>query len=307
MPFLIIGIVVFIYLILCFVVYMIIFFSRYKKDKDIYNIPSSPQYAKHHDLMIKLIDEFKGETCEDVYIKTFDGKRLHARYYKVSDDSIVDICFHGYRGTAIRDFCGGRKISYITKHNLLVVDQRGHGLSQGHHLTFGAKESKDVKYWIDYVNERFNNDVKIFLYGVSMGASTVLMAADMNYKNVKAIIADSPYTSGADIIRKVCNVDIKIPWFFVRHIIYLSAFIFGCFRLSKANVIKHVENASVPIMIIHSEDDKFIPVDMSRKLYESNKEHIVLKTFKDAGHGISYLEDKDNYEKEVISFIKRNE
>ena len=60
-------------------------------------------------------------------------------------------------------------------------------------------------------------------------------------------------------------------------------------------------------MIIHSEDDEFIPVDMSRKIYESNKEHINLITFKDAGHGISYLEDKDNYEKEVISFIKRNE
>lgn len=52
--------------------------------------------------------------------------------------------------------------------NVLLVDQRSHGESEGRLITFGVKERRDVVTWIDYVLEHFGDDTEIFLSGLSM-------------------------------------------------------------------------------------------------------------------------------------------
>ena len=297
-------IIVFVYLLICFVVFVFIFYTRFKKSQSVYNIPKGKHYDEHKDEMIKLIDEFKDIEYEDIYIKSKDNKTLHARYYKNSDDNIVDICFHGYKGTAVRDFCGGRIIPSITKHNMIIVDERGHGKSKGCYLSMGIREKYDCIDWINYAVNRFGSDCKIMLYGVSMGASTVLFASGMDIKeNVKGIIADSPYSNVKDIIKKVCVKDYHIYWSLVAHFIFVGALLFGHFNIYKGNVIEYVKKSKLPILLIHGEDDKFVPLYMSEDIKESSKDNIKLITFKNAGHGISFMEDRDRYIKEVCDFI----
>lgn len=309
MPFLILGILLVIFLIINFVVYLMIYYTKYRKVNNIYNIPTTPQYSFQKEKMVELIDNFKKIPYEQVYIKTFDGKKLSGRFYRfVDNDNNVDICFHGYKGSATRDFCGGGMIPKQTGHNMLIIEQRGHGKSGGCTLSFGINEKKDCMAWIYYVMDRFGKKTNIFLYGVSMGASTVLFASGLNLpSNVKGIIADSPYSSAPKIIKKVVEKDMKIPWWLVSFVVYSSAFIFGHFRLGEGDVIQYVKKAKLPILIIHGDDDRFVPCEMSKDIYEANTKYIKREVFEGAGHGISYIKDPDRYINLVVEFLNNIE
>ena len=287
-----------------FICYYIVFFSPHKGAGDHHSLPAGIQYEKHKERMLGYIDDFLKLDCDKIEILSFDGKKLRGRYYHVNDDSGVDICFHGYRGTGIRDFCGGSRIAMGMGRNVILVDQRAHGESEGHSICFGIKERYDCLSWINYVICRFGEDTDINIYGVSMGASTVLLASELELPdNVMHIVADSPYTGAGDIIKKVCK-DLRLPVFLVYPFIYLGALIFARIRLDSCDCVSAVKNAKIPILLIHGEDDRFVPCDMSEKILKANPKLIHRFTFPNAAHGISYIEDKDRYEQLIYQFIK---
>ncbi len=253
----------------------------------------------------RLMKEFEAIEYESVSIVSKDKKTLHARYYHVADNAPLHIQCHGYRGSAMRDFCGGNKLARKEGHNTLVIDQRAHGKSEGHTITFGLMERYDVLCWINYAIERFGKDTKIFLSGVSMGAATVLMCAGLHLPhNVVGITADCPYSSPKEIILKVSS-DMGFPAKLVYPFIKLSALIFGRFQLSDESVVDAVRNTNVPILLIHGEADTFVPFDMSLKIRDACKGDLTFFSVPGAGHGMSYIVDPVNYEKAVIDFINK--
>lgn len=287
-----------------YITYRIAFHSPDKTQNDIHNIPKDEQYVPHKDVMLRMIDTLNERPCERVRILSDDGLRLCGRYYHVKDGAPLDIGFHGYRGSAIRDFCGGVNISFETGHNVLLVDQRAQGESEGHTMTFGIKERYDCLRWIAYANKRFGDDTEITLYGVSMGAATVLMASGLDLPgNVRRVIADSPYSSPKKIIKTVCGY-LKLPPDLVYPVIALGALLFGHFRLSAETAANAVRHAKIPILIIHGEDDRFVPCEMSAEIAEANPRTVRRETFPQAGHGISYMQDKDRYERLIREFMK---
>jgi len=291
-------------LLICFICYYIVFFSPHRGAGDHHALPAGVQYEKHKERMLGYIDDFLKLDCEKLEILSYDGKILRGRYYHVNDDAGVDICFHGYRGTGIRDFCGGSRIAMGMGRNVILVDQRAHGESKGHSICFGIKERYDCLSWINYAICRFGDDVDINIYGVSMGASTVLMASGLELPdNVKHIVADSPYTSAGDIIKKVC-ADLKLPVFLVYPFIYLGALIFAGVKLDSCDCVSAVKKARIPILLIHGEEDRFVPCEMSETIRIANPKLIHRVTFPDAAHGISYIEDKERYEQLINQFIK---
>lgn len=290
-------------LIEAYLCYRVVFYSPIGAQNDVYNIPKDEQYQEQKDVMLKMIEGLSKMPFEQVYIKSRDGLRLAARFYPAKEDAPVAICFHGYRGTAIRDFSGGALSCMEMGQNLLLVDQRAQGLSTGHTMTFGIKEKQDCIDWINYALSRFGSVAKIVLYGISMGASTVLLAAGEDLpKNVRAVIADSPYDSAKGIIRKVCR-DMKLHPFPVCVFVELGARLFGRIDIAKGEAAPAVEKATVPILIIHGEDDRFVPCYMSKELAARFPEKIRLETFPKAGHGISFMADKARYESIVRGFL----
>mgnify|MGYP001117318828 CR=1 FL=1 len=153
------------------------FYSPEERKEDIYALPQGEQYENERQRMLSLIREMDEIPYEAVSISAQDGTKLAARYYHVRDGAPLQIQFHGYRGTALRDFCGGNKLARESGQNTLVVDPRAHGKSGGTTITFGIRERWDCLSWVEYVNQRFGSDTPIFLSGVSMGAATVLMAS----------------------------------------------------------------------------------------------------------------------------------
>lgn len=227
---------------------------------------------------------------------------LSGRYYHVADGAPLDIAFHGYRSSGLTDFCGGAELSREMGHNLLLVDQRAHGRSQGRTISFGIRERYDVLSWVEYALDRFGQDTKILLYGISMGASTVLMASELSLPgNVKGIVADCPYSSPARIIMSVAR-RMRIPAGVAAVFSWVGARVFGGFDLRETDPVRAVRQAAVPILLIHGESDGFVPCDMSAEIQRSNPRKVYRCTFPGADHGISFLVDRPRYRQIVRDF-----
>lgn len=283
----------------------VFYYKDERTNEERWEIPKGEQYEKEADNMRSLIGNLALIPAEWVTITSFDGLKLAGRYYHVRDGAPVQIQLHGYHSDGIRDFCGGNMAARAMGMNTLVIDQRAHGRSEGHTVSFGICERRDCLSWIEYVVERFGDDQQIILAGLSMGAATVLMASELNLpENVKGIIADCPYSSQKEII---CNVgkQMKLPMKLLYPFIKLGAQIFGHFNLSETSPLEAIRHAKVPILLIHGEDDRFVPCEMSRELYKSCSSDKILVTVPEAGHGISYILDKEKYTNAVKEFAAK--
>lgn len=242
---------------------------------------------------------------EDAYIiSPLDGIRLHARIYLGKPDAPVQIMCHGYRSTPFRDFSGGALEAMARGHNVILIDQRAHGESEGKQITYGICERHDLIAWANYAAERFR-DRPIILLGISMGGATVVAASNLEMPEaVKCIISDCPYSVLRDILISTARKMGFPSW--VYPLISLSAKMFGKINIPDGNFVESVRKTRLPILIIHGEDDGFVPAEMSAALYEANPEMIRRITFPGAHHGTSYLTDRDRYMSEFDAFVSEH-
>ena len=289
-------------LFLSYAVYRMAFYSDRKKQYDPYYGIDKGNYAKYEKESRRLIDNILSLECERVYIRSHDGLTLSGRYYHVKDGAPLEIQCHGYKSTPMRDFAGSGKAAFEFPYNMLLIDQRAHGESEGSVISFGINERLDCLEWIKWANVRFGEDVQIILYGISMGAATVLMAAAEELpKNVLGVVADCPYSTPLEIIKKVAR-DMGYPARLATPFIILGARIFGRFSINSNSPLAAVKNAKLPILLIHGEADEFVPCDMSRQIAAENPD-IIFATFPGADHGISYFEDNERYLSIVDGFV----
>lgn len=296
----IIGFIILFIIIAVFMMYRLIFFSPRKGQLSDLNLTKSKNFKGYEEVMKENILSFMAKPYEDVYIDSFDKLRLHARYYEVNKSNKVALLLHGYKGTAYRDFNCLSKIIFEEGYNILLIDQRAHGLSKGHVITFGVRETKDLLGWIDYVNKRFNNP-EILLVGVSMGGNTALNTADKIDKNIK-IIADCPYSSPKEILRNTIK-SVHLPVWLFYPLLNLTCHIFGRESLNKTSAYDSIKNSDNKILIIHGDKDRVIPYTDSKKLADTYPNKIRYELFKNADHGVSALVDYNRYQKVVKEFL----
>ena len=284
----------------------ICFHSPIPHNENPYDIPRDDQYGVHAQRMHRMVDYLLSLPCEQVYITSHDGLKLAARYYHRNDGAPVKIEFHGYRSAAARDFCGANELDVMTGCNVLLVDQRSHGLSDGNVISFGIKERYDVLSWTNYVVDRFGSDVKILLSGVSMGAATVLMASNLDLpSNVKGIIADCGFSSPSAIIKKVCQEDMHLPAKLIYPFVKLSAKWFGKFDLEEANAVDAVKDTKVPLFLVHGTDDRYVPCSMVYEIYKAAGDMAELHIFEGSGHVLSYMDDTPRYQALAKNFCDK--
>lgn len=283
--------------------YRIAFYNSYK-NRDQKPSVVGAQYDAFRPKMREIYQALKNRPCEFVTVPSADGLTLSGRYYHVSDGAPLDLCFHGYRSSPMTDFSGGAELSFDMGHNLLLVDQRAHGKSEGRTIAFGIKERWDVLTWVDYAVKRFGSDTRILLYGVSMGGATVLMASELALPdNVKAIVADCPYSDPMDVIAYVGESN-PVPNFLIKPFITLGAKIYGGFDIGEITAEEAVKHTKVPILIIHGDGDTYVPCQMS-DIAQANPSMVTRHIIPGAEHGISYLVDTVKYRALVTEFINQ--
>ena len=284
--------------------YLKTFYSKREKHKsDEIHLPNNPLYDTFKDQIIEDIMAARKMKYKLLKTKSFDNLTLYGKYFESFEKAPIEIMFHGYKGDAERDLSTGIRRAKACGRNVLIVDQRAHGLSEGHTISFGINERLDVLSWIDTVLKEFGIDTEIILCGVSMGAATVMMASNLDLpSNVKGILADCGYDSPKTIIKKYIR-DLHLSPNVFYPFVKLGALIFGHFNLDSASPIESVKSSKTPIIFIHGDNDSFVPSYMSEKLYNActNKKHLTI--IKGAEHGISYLFEPDIYVNDLNNFF----
>ncbi len=277
--------------------YFKIFFSPKRKElsADEYDIPDGEIYEKYRDEMIGWMKSAREMNPVEYKIKSYDGLDLYAKYYEYKKGAPIEILFHGYKGSAERDLSGGIERCFSLGRNAFIVDQRAHGKSGGHTITFGIKERFDCVYWANFVNETFGKDSKIILTGISMGAATVMMAsAEKLPENVVCILADCGYSSPRKIIEKVI-IDLSLPPKLLMPFVTLAAKLIGKFDLDESTPLCAVSATDIPLIFIHGDDDDFVPYYMSEECFNACKSQKKLVKVTGAGHGLAFPVDKTLY------------
>ena len=302
------GIIISLTLLIAYVCFRMVFYVPRKKtaSADEIPLPEGEIYEPYHHLMKKWILEARNFPHKDYYIQSHDGLTLHAKYYEYCPNAVTEIMFHGYRGSAERDLSGGIQRCFALGRNVLLVDQRTSCGSEGNVISFGINEHRDCLAWVDFAVHHFGADVKLILTGISMGASTVLMAAGKPLpKNVVGVLADCGFSSARDIIRK-CAKDLRCPANLLYPFIKLGARLFGHFDLEEYSPLEAMKTCKVPVIFFHGESDDFVPCQMSREVYDRCTAPKKLVTVPNAGHGLVYLVDNQKYFRSVVDFFTEN-
>ena len=254
---------------------------------------------EHKRRIAKGIEWFDSKEKEDIYIKSYDDLKLHSVYIKsdLSPKKLI-IMFHGYR-SSFKDFACAFEYYNSLGFDMIVVDQRSHGSSEGKLISYGVKEKYDVVSWVEYAKERFGNDVDIYLDGISMGASTVMMASDI-VTGVKGIIADCGYTSPKEIIIEVAK-SMHVPKLFV-HPVGILARIFGGFDYSYSTKTS-LAKTNIPVIFVHGLADDFVPSYMTEQNYEACNSNKTIVLVENATHGYSFLVDEKGVKRALECFI----
>ncbi|MBO5129024.1 MAG: alpha/beta fold hydrolase [Oscillospiraceae bacterium] len=266
-------------------------------------LPQGEVYEPYRELLEGWTQEVKTMPHEEFRITSFDGLNLYANYYEYAPGAPIELMFHGYRGSAQRDLSGGVKRCFALGRSAFIVDQRGSGRSDGTVISFGINEHRDCLRWVDFMLEHFGPDVKIILTGISMGASTVLIAAGQPLPpNVIGVLADCGFSSARSIIKNTIrgmNLPADLLYPFVR----LGARLYGHFDLEETSSVEAVKSCQVPAIFFHGEADDFVPCSMSRENYEACVSRKQLVLIPGAGHGLSFPADQEVYLKALGDFF----
>lgn len=284
-------------LLTAFICYRMAFYSAPRKENaaDEIDIPVGEIYEVHREAMTAWARQIRAMKHEDVQITSFDGLTLRGKFYEYAPGAPMELMFHGYRGSGERDLNGGVQRCFKLGRSALIVEQRASGISDGSTISFGVNEHRDCLAWVEFMGRHFGEDIKVILTGISMGASTVLMAAGKELPPyVVGVLADCGYSDQKAIIQKVIR-QMKLPAKPLYPLVKLAARLFGHFDLEEFTPLDAVKRAKVPVIFFHGENDDFVPCDMSRQMFDACASRKKLVTVPGAGHGLSYVEEPELY------------
>lgn len=276
--------------------------------RKLYDIDKS--YARY--VENNLFDEvlYDSASKEDITLKSLDDINLTSTLIMNENPTNkfiilvhgVSICYVG----SLKYF----DIFYKNGFNILIVNQRRHGKSEGKYSTYGFYEKYDLNIWIEYLKSRFGNDIILGLHGESMGAGTVMETIPLN-DSIKFVIEDCGYSNFYKLIG--FQITHKYKNRIIRKILRPSLIFANFFMKTKAKFsmkkivpIDIVASTSLPMMFIHGKEDYFVPWYMAVDLYNSKtKGYKELYLVEGAEHAKALEVNKILYEKKIMAFIEK--
>ena len=242
---------------------------------------------------------------EDWTLESFDGLKLHAKKFSPAESSNRwAILVHGYGrdGTFAYDYAE----EYLKRGwNVLIPDLRAAGESEGTFITMGVLESRDIVLWSEKISSD-NPDAKIIIHGVSMGAATTLLTAAQEPKNLCAVVEDCGFTSAYEMFTAQIEKLFGLPEYPVMPCANIVCKFKTGVKISDAAPIEVVDKIKVPILFIHGDADKLIPLEMMERLFDKAvvpKEKFIVEG---AGHADAKSTNPDAYFDKIFKFLEAN-
>lgn len=260
------------------------------------------------DTIKKASEQVRQHDMESVSIEVEDGLKLIGRIRECPKPRRIIIAMHGWRSSWHMDFGVTSDFYYDSGATVLYADQRGQNDSDGEYIGFGILERFDCLKWLDFIIDRYGSELPIYLLGVSMGASTVLMASGSELPTcVKGIIADCGFTSPKEIWNHIMDNNLHLNGKITFPLVNKICKRIAQFEGDEYSTTEALEKNIKPVLFIHGSDDNFVPLKMTFDNYLACKANKELLIVPGAGHGMSYINDKKAYERCVLDFFKKCE
>ncbi len=236
-----------------------------------------------------------------ITLKARDGTELVGHWIPAENPKRVILAMHGWRSSWDRDF--GMASDFFSQQacSVLYAEQRGQNGSQGNYIGFGVLERYDCLDWLSWIQEESGGSLPVYLVGVSMGATTVMLAGGLELpESVRGIIADCGFTSIQDISHHVLrhNLGFRISDRSIdrrcRKRLQVGA--------SSCSTVQVLQNCRLPLLLIHGDADSFVPVSMSHENFSAAAGPKELLVVHGADHGMSYYLEPKRYERTVLDF-----
>jgi len=262
-------------------------------------------YGKYYAYIVASNQWLLDHRAQDVYITSDDGLKLHGLWVPTENARGTVLFAHGYRSTMLVDFGLAFELYHKLGMNLLIPEQRSHGKSQGRFITFGVKESRDMKKWLQYHNEELSCK-PVLLSGISMGASTMMYLADEELPaNVKGIVADCGFTSPREILKHVFRSVIRLPAVPTLFVTGILTRMFAGFGLAEKDTRITLKKNKLPIIMVHGMDDDFVPCAMTQEGFSVCTGPKQLLLVDGAEHGVSFLVEQERYTAMISEFLDK--
>ena len=241
-------------------------------------------------------------------IGSFDGLKLRGLFIegnRFKDKTIV--CVHGYlTKNGLYDF--GMSVRYLcsTGRNVLIVDDRAHGSSEGKYIGFSVLDAYDVVSWCKYLTDKMDQKT-IVLYGISMGAATVLNAAgdEEMVSALKGVVSDCAYADGFKELSYQIKKRYHLPAFPFMYLTDMYLRHFADYSLKDKDPIRSIKNFKGALLLIHGNKDFLVPSSDVYALYDAadcDKDILVVDG---ASHGKSYITAKPIYESRFNELLEK--
>lgn len=193
-------------------------------------------------------------------------------------------------------------------YNVLMPDNMSHGDSEGQIIGYGWNDRLNVIKWAELLVEQ-DSDSEITLFGVSMGAATVMMASGEESlpDQVVNIIEDCGYSSVWDELKYQAKEMYNLPAFPILYEVSAISKIRAGFSYGQASSVNQLKNNTHPVLFIHGGDDTFVPTNMVYKNYQATQGEKELYIVKGAGHTKCFETDPQAYIEKISTFLKKYE
>lgn len=254
------------------------------------------------------IDWVSKQEFEKMTLESREGFQLSGYFLPAAEptDKLV-ILTHGYLGNAKQMGLFGIFYYQELGYNLFMPDARGHGESEGDYYGFGWPDRLDLIDWTNALVEKLGPETNVVYHGLSMGAATVLMASGEKGlpSQVKAIVADSPYTSVYQLFSYQMKRMFHLPAFPLLDSTSLVTKIRAGYLFKEASSLKAVRTTQIPILYIHGKADTFVPVENAMELYENTSSSTEVFLVEGANHGEAYASRPEEYKQKVQQFLNQ--
>jgi fermentation-respiration switch protein FrsA (DUF1100 family) len=271
---------------------------------EIFNAPHN--FINREIFDINVGDKYEKTPKEDMYTTAFDGLRLHAKIlYNNPDSNKWCILCHGYGGVSVVIHKAALKFKELG-YNLLIPDLRGFGETKCSYIGWGWHDRLDVGSWVEALL-KINSKIDIILYGISMGAATVMAASgEVMPDNVKVVVEDSGYSSLWDEFLYQYRLIYKAPYFPILNLASVTSKLRAKYSFKEVNIANQVAKSKIPTLFIHGDKDTFVPTKMVYDLYDisnAKKEKLIIEG---ARHVEALITNEKLYWDCVKSFIENS-
>ncbi|MCA9253840.1 MAG: alpha/beta fold hydrolase [Phycisphaerae bacterium] len=239
---------------------------------------------------------------EDVAYPSRDGVRIAGWYIPSEDSDRAVVLCHGM-GADRTDMLDFALALHDGGYSVLMSDFRGHGASGGYTVSYGPKEKWDIISGVDYLKREHPDKSKhVFGVGWSMGAASLVLAA-ANDERIEGLYIDAVFASAMDMAKVLPSGAPPI----YRQVTPYTATVFACaesgVNLFGLDITEAIKQVNCPVMFVHGEEDKLIPIAQGRAVYESANQPKKWRSIPGAGHCGTIGIDSPNYEIQMIAFL----